>query len=51
LTFFGKEKVSFKREYTSKFPNKIAEALTKLNIVTGKYSASNNSVQYVQHHK
>lgn len=51
LTFFGKEKVSFKREYTSKFPNKIAEALTKLNVATGKSSSLGNVLQFVQHHK
>ena len=51
LTFFGKEKVYFKREYTSKFPNKISEALTKLNVATGKSSSIGNAVQYSQYHK
>lgn len=51
LTFFGKEKVSFKREYTSKFPNKIAEALTKLNISTGQSSPLGGSIQFIQHHR
>jgi hypothetical protein len=51
LTFFGQQKVTFKREYTSKFPNKISEALTKLNIGTGKSSSLGNVFQFVQHHK
>lgn len=32
LTFFGDEKIQFKRTYNSSFPNKIADALTKLNL-------------------
>jgi hypothetical protein len=51
LTFFGKDKVNFKKKYTSKFPNKIAEALTKLNVATGKSSSFRNVLQFVQHHK
>ncbi len=47
LTFLGKEKVSFKREYTSKFPNKIAEALTKLNVSTGKSSSIGSALQFI----
>jgi len=43
--------VQFKREYTSKFPNKIAEALTKLNMFTGKLEVGGICSQHVQHHK
>lgn len=32
LTFFGEEKIQFRRVYNSSFPNKIAESLTKLNL-------------------
>ena len=32
MSFYGQEKVEFKRIYTSEFPNKITESLTKLNL-------------------
>lgn len=51
LTFVGQEKVQFKRVYISGFPNKITEALTKINLDTGKRSALGYCNQYIQHHK
>lgn len=51
LTFLGQDKIVFKRIYNSSFPNKIAEALTKLNLETGKRSALGHCNQYAQHHK
>jgi hypothetical protein len=51
LTFFGQDKISFKRVYNNTFPNKIAEALTKLNLETGKRSALGHVNQYIQHHR
>ncbi len=51
LTFFGQERVDFKRQYTSRWPNKITEALTKLNLETGKRSALGHCNQFIQHHK
>ena len=51
LTFFGQEKITFKRVYNNGFPNKIAEALTKINLESGKRSALGHCNQFVQHHK
>lgn len=51
LTFYGKEKVNFKRIYTTKFPNSISEALTKLNLENGKRSALGHCNQFVLYHK
>lgn len=51
LTFFGQHSVQFRREYTSRFPNKITEALTKLNMLTGRLEVGSVCSQHVQHHK
>lgn len=51
LTFFGQEKVQFKRIYNSSFPNKIAEAFTKINLESGKRSSLGHCNQFIQHHK
>jgi hypothetical protein len=51
LTFFGQEKVHFKRHHTNTIPNKITEALTKLNLESGKRSSLGHCNQFIQHHK
>lgn len=51
MTFFGQEKVDFKRLYNNTDPNRIIHSLTKLNLLTGKRSALGHCNQFIQHHK
>jgi hypothetical protein len=51
LTFFGQERVNFKRVYNNNFPNRITQALTKINLESGKRSALGHCNQFIQHHK
>jgi hypothetical protein len=51
LTIYANELISIVKINHANFPNIIAEALTQLNVSTGKRSAKGNVDEYIQYHE
>ena len=52
LTFYGSEKIDFRRVYTDKEPNTISQSLESYNVENGKKTElSKTSTQYFSYHR